>query len=188
MNRARRPAGSRKKTPARTEARPFRAESSHPRPTFINHWVPKYVRLDTVGKIDAARNLLVSAALPFGIVPPVALSGRTCVDGGLVDNCPISPLLEHDVDEVFFLTLEVGDLDACLEPKRCAELARLLELSERPVPTDVHSLYKNDPPKIIPYPEFPRWLVIRTFAPAYALGGPLPSANELQFPFLAPAD
>jgi putative transposase len=29
VNRARRPAGSRKKTPAREEARPFRAESSH---------------------------------------------------------------------------------------------------------------------------------------------------------------
>lgn len=145
----------------------------NPQPTFVNHWVPKYIRIDTLTSNQTVLALLASAALPFGIVPSVDLGGDAYVDGGVADNCPILPLLGHELDEIFVLTLAPGELESGTERQRCAELLRLVEIDRRPKPTDVPSLHENSPPTIVPYRTFAHWPLIRTFGPEKALGGAL---------------
>lgn len=149
----------------------------NPQPNLTNYWVPVYVRVDMLPSADAISPLLASAALPFGIVPGVRTTEGMFVDGGVVDNCPILPLVAYDLDEVFVLTLSPGDLDPDVEHRRCLELGRLIQLVKRGPPKGVPSLEDNDPPTIVPYPEFSHWPRLRTFAPTGPLGGPLALMN-----------
>ena len=55
--------------------------------------------------------LLASAALP-GSFPPVLHDHRTLVDGGVVDNVPLSHALAGPVDRVFVLNVSGGVADA----------------------------------------------------------------------------
>lgn len=55
--------------------------------------------------------LLASAALP-GSFPPVLHDHRTLVDGGVVDNVPLSHALAGPVDRVFILNVSGGVADA----------------------------------------------------------------------------
>ncbi len=50
----------------------------------------------------AAQAVLASAALP-GIFPPVAFGGLSLIDGGLVDNTPISVAVDLGVDTIIVL-------------------------------------------------------------------------------------
>ena len=55
--------------------------------------------------------LLASAALP-GSFPPVLHDHRTLVDGGVVDNVPLSHALAGPVDRIFVLNVSGGVADA----------------------------------------------------------------------------
>src|SRR5919202_486720 len=57
--------------------------------------------------------LLASAALP-GSFPPVLHDHRTLVDGGVVDNVPLSHALAGPVDRIFVLNVSGGGGDAPL--------------------------------------------------------------------------
>ena len=46
--------------------------------------------------------LLASAAIPF-LFPPVAIDGRTYVDGGLRQNTPLRPVLHSGVDKILLI-------------------------------------------------------------------------------------
>lgn len=58
------------------------------------------VRLDRGRTIDA---ILASSALP-GLFPPVTISGRTFVDGGVMNNTPISQAIEAGATDVWVLS------------------------------------------------------------------------------------
>jgi predicted acylesterase/phospholipase RssA len=149
----------------------------NPQPLLTNYWVPTYVRVDKMASAEAIAPLMASAALPFGIVPAIETTEGFFVDGGVVDNCPILPLTLFELDEIFVLTLGGGELDSETERRRCAELGRLIALAQRGAPKGVPSLEENDPPTIVPYPEFPGWPKLQTFAPSGPLGGPLALMN-----------
>lgn len=51
---------------------------------------------------DAVDAILASAAIP-GVLPPVAVDGRTLVDGGVVNNAPISHALDLGAETIWVL-------------------------------------------------------------------------------------
>lgn len=55
-----------------------------------------------VSEGPAAPAILASAAIP-GVLPPVALDGRALIDGGVVNNTPISHAVELGADTVWVL-------------------------------------------------------------------------------------
>jgi NTE family protein len=57
------------------------------------------VRLSEGPLVDA---LMASAAIP-GVLPPVEWDGRTLIDGGVMNNTPITHALELGADEVYVL-------------------------------------------------------------------------------------
>lgn len=51
---------------------------------------------------DAVAAILASAAIP-GVLPPVRIDGRTLIDGGVVNNAPISHAVDLGADTVWVL-------------------------------------------------------------------------------------
>lgn len=65
----------------------------------------------------AVEAVMASAAIP-GVFPPVELGGRTYMDGGVVDNAPISHAVTLGADEIW--VLPAGYACALPEPPRSA--------------------------------------------------------------------
>jgi NTE family protein len=65
-------------------------------------------RCFTTGPIAPA--ILASSALP-GVFPPVAVDGELYVDGGVVNNVPISRAVEMGATKIYVLTTGTRDLD-----------------------------------------------------------------------------
>jgi predicted acylesterase/phospholipase RssA len=57
--------------------------------------------------VDALR---ATTALP-GLFPPVVLGGRLLVDGGVLANLPVAPLLERDEGQVVAVNVSMGGSD-----------------------------------------------------------------------------
>lgn len=72
------------------------------------------VRLSSGSAVDA---VLASAAIP-GVFPPVEIDGRSLMDGGAVNNTPISHAAALGADQVWVLT--TGYACALQEPPRSA--------------------------------------------------------------------
>src|SRR4051794_12336288 len=72
------------------------------------------VRLSRGPLVDA---VLASAAIP-GVLPPVEWEGRLLIDGGVLDNTPISHALELGADEIY--VLPTGGPCELTEPPRGA--------------------------------------------------------------------
>lgn len=69
---------------------------------------------------DVRRPLLASTALP-GVFPPVAVDGHVYIDGGVVNNVPVSKAFELKAKRVY--VLDVGSLEReRKEPKRPYEV------------------------------------------------------------------
>jgi len=51
---------------------------------------------------DAVRALLASAAIP-GVFPPVSIEGHLLIDGGVIDNTPVSHAVRLGADRVYVL-------------------------------------------------------------------------------------
>lgn len=140
-------------------------------------WVPYYVRIDSFGADQAADYLLASSALPFGVVAPVKIGESIYVDGGVIDNLPILPLISHQLDEIVVLDLTPRMVEQTQEEhrNRCAMLQRLQMLATRPLPPQAHKVHpgrgKLIPPTRFPPPaiaNMPRIVVLR---PSQSLGG-----------------
>jgi hypothetical protein len=84
-------------------------------------WYPIYVPLHRQSVANRTSLLLASASLPFGIVPSVKFAGSELVDGGVVDNCPIAPLIEQEhCDELIVVLLRpIEDEDLFERQLRC---------------------------------------------------------------------
>lgn len=98
-------------------------------PSVTREWVPRYERLDTIP--DPARSssyALASAAIPLGLVGAINVGGAILVDGGIVDNLPLLPLMQHEtLDEIFVISLK-PETDGALVDSGELSMARLEEL------------------------------------------------------------
>jgi hypothetical protein len=132
-------------------------------------WVPEYLLLNDLGRDEILRACLASAALPFGIVQPVAIDGKTYVDGGLTDNVPVFPFIDDpEVLEVYIILLEpLKSWDNIarkigFDQYSWSQKDRLARVAKHAVQTRVLGLGtwgKNRPPKVVPFrvaKHFPR--------------------------------
>jgi predicted acylesterase/phospholipase RssA len=114
--------------------RPAELIAAELEPNTHQIWAAQYVRINEFLPDDAATLCLASAALPFGVVPPISVSERVkkllrlpdqvseFVDGGVADNVPYMPFIEDfPADELFVVLLE-----PCA-PSVCAHAARLTQ-------------------------------------------------------------
>jgi predicted acylesterase/phospholipase RssA len=147
-------------------------------------WHPLYVDLSRLPNEEAIQCCLASAALPFGIVPPIELGHQRYVDGGIADNCPVYPFLNRDdIDEIFIVLLTdyKSDNDALREAgatlEGWKERRRQREVAEFEIPprffgyiVDGPYPRRNRPPKVIPYRTPKSFPVCRPFYPSSSLG------------------
>jgi len=153
-------------------------------PETVRTWQPIYVDLTRIATEDAIQCCLASAAIPFGIVPPIKLGQQTYVDGGTADNCPVYPFLNRDdVDEIFMVLLSpYKSDDAALQAagatvKEWQERKRQTEVAEFPIPKSVYggvidapSHKRNRPPTVLPYSTPKPFPVCIPFYPSTSLG------------------
>jgi hypothetical protein len=151
-------------------------------------WTTDYVRLDSLDRDKVKEACLASAALPFGIVPPVQIGETIYVDGGLTDNVPVFPFINDPAHkEVFVIMLQPpkrcskpGDDEA--SPRRMAGLdddcwskrERAIRVANFPISHQILGFGKwgerNRPPKILPYAR-PNFMPKPTFFyPTQSLG------------------
>jgi len=68
---------------------------------------PEYSYLDNLSQNseeETIRKVLASAALPGAYVPET-INGRLCIDGGVLDNCPVYPLVKAGFREILVVHL-----------------------------------------------------------------------------------
>ncbi len=71
-----------------------------------SEWQARYANLGAIPSAETRASLcMASAALPFGFTEPVSVAGVLHVDGGLTDNCPLSPLFGVEGMEEIFIVL-----------------------------------------------------------------------------------
>jgi hypothetical protein len=71
----------------------------------IEIYVAHHIRVDTLPAERCVDTVIASAALPMNIFPRSNLQTNEAVDGGVVANLPIQPVLNHGVDEVVVVHL-----------------------------------------------------------------------------------
>jgi len=107
------------------------------------------LRLDQGPAIDA---ILASAAIP-GVYPPVRIGGQTCIDGGIVNNTPISQAIDAGATDVWVLS--TGYSCALPSPPRSALAMALhglnLLIQQRFIAETAHRTYPV-PVHLIPPP------------------------------------
>lgn len=65
---------------------------------------PHYFKIHDLSADEAVNILLASAALPLGLAPHVDFKGIRLVDGGVVDNVPLLPLVDREeCDEIWIV-------------------------------------------------------------------------------------
>jgi hypothetical protein len=136
-------------------------------------WVPRYVEIRELPPERAADLLLASAALPFGLLPPIEVEREVLVDGGIIDNVPAFPLVQAGFDELFIIVLDhIAPTDPehwrALLARQWVELELKLRSAATALPPDsVHRSQGHRWPVPEPRtpPPMPRVVVIRPSAP-----------------------
>jgi hypothetical protein len=75
-------------------------------PDVERRWVPYYFDIRQATEKEQVDMLLASAALPFGLLPCIKVGSLKVVDGGIIDNVPIFPVIDESIDELFIVALE----------------------------------------------------------------------------------
>jgi predicted acylesterase/phospholipase RssA len=96
-------------------------------------YVPRYRCLNMLDRDEQVKAVVASASLPFGVVKPVWIGGQELVDGGVVDNEPVFPLVELcPCDEIVIVRLAHGDKETWLREQqaRWSRLERRIRLAD----------------------------------------------------------
>lgn len=64
----------------------------------------RYTNLRECDEATMKKTLLASCALPI-VFKPIIINHATYYDGGVVDNTPVTPLIEHGCDEILLIDL-----------------------------------------------------------------------------------
>lgn len=147
-------------------------------PTEVDLWIPLYHDITNM-PVGAQVNLcLASAALPFGIVGPIKMqnSNIELVDGGIADNCPLTPFQnEPQIDEAFVVFLKPypsreSASKAAANPEKFQKILRSMDLTKYKGPR-INPEKPNDPPTVVPYQTMSHCPKVIPFYPSSKLGG-----------------
>ncbi len=67
-------------------------------PKKRNMLAPRYIRIDTLSPPEQENTAAASAALPLGLIGSVKHEDSLVFDGGIIDNVPIYPLINENLD------------------------------------------------------------------------------------------
>jgi predicted acylesterase/phospholipase RssA len=152
------------------------------RPVLSRFCVPAYVSINGKDVSDAAQFVIASTALPLGIFNsvPISIDGQRiwAMDGGLVDNHPILPLISLGLDEILVISLDPDPHDPVFRlpiesPERMSRLDRLqrvAKFSPDMHPTSSPEYLRADPPRRIPFRAFDNLPDVRIFLPPEPVG------------------
>jgi predicted acylesterase/phospholipase RssA len=156
------------------------------RPVAQTEFVPLYCHVNSLNVADACEVLMASTALPLGILkwrPDLKdLKGDMFIDGGVVDNLPWFPLINHgQYDELVFVYCSPiskwNRTKAVIEWSKKDRFLRVIEANFRPpdFPPNWHRDEKrefvNQPPNVIPQRDPPSWpQVVIQIGPPKSLG------------------
>ena len=70
------------------------------------YWIGELICLNHRSEGKKVDAICASAALPFGIVPPVVISGGLAVDGGLVNNVPVDAAVRSNCNKCVVILME----------------------------------------------------------------------------------
>ena len=145
--------------------------------------IPLYLSIGSLKAELMEKACVASAALPFGVVPSVQIGSRRFVDGGVSDNVPVFPMMNHqEVDEIFVLLLEPIKSRAAairkygINPEAWRKRDRDLRLARFEIPPSAPEFakvpysQKNKPPTIIPFRELSYCPEVIFVAPPSRLG------------------
>ncbi len=125
-------------------------------------WIPQYFQIEELSRGNRIAALLASAALPFGVVPPVIIGGGRYVDGGVADNVPIQPFIEsRPCEEIVIIDFD-GDESPC-SVQHWMDIDRLQRLCDFKYPDSFPWNQKpeyqvtNNPPSVVPRRSPPFW-------------------------------
>jgi hypothetical protein len=169
-----------------TDERGAPARNASYRPDVQRVWVPDYVNIQDLSPTDRVQICLASAALPFGIVPPIRIGDAVYVDGGIADNCPVYQFFDNeDIDEVFVVLLEPARdqqealVRAGATPEAWSKLDHRIRVFQHPIPRnqrtwrgklDLPIAGRNQPPAVVPYRTPQKTPRVRCFYPTSSLG------------------
>jgi predicted acylesterase/phospholipase RssA len=154
-----------------------------------NHqFFPNYINIAASPRELTIDSVLASAALPFGLTKSIVIGEKAYVDGGVVDNCPLYPLIAfEECTEIVVIRLSPGARKLADVTTEIREIDRLQRVRRaQPVETSwgfdafdyalsggFQKPYRySDPPATVPFRDFthrmPRlWYV----SPNKKLGG-----------------
>ena len=94
----------------------------------IMTFVPRYHCLNELESPERNAALAASAALPLGIVQSDLVRGETCVDGGVIDNTPLVPLVSIEkCEELIVIELSPLNERSCQDERYKMEWKRLIQ-------------------------------------------------------------
>lgn len=147
---------------------------------------PWYFPVHSLDPETATDAIVASAALPFGLVNSIKIDNRRYVDGGVVDNCPIYPLIVTEgCDEVIVIKASPLTPEDSLTPQYLSRIDRLNRVREFAPPTTYweqdwpdqylnplpRPYWRSEPPVVIPLTDYTKTTCRPLFlAPSDSLG------------------
>jgi predicted acylesterase/phospholipase RssA len=160
-------------------------------PSLQSVWVPHYACTNNLSVDDAVAHSLASAALPVGIVSPQRIAGEQHIDGGVIDNTPLFPVLQlFPGAEVFVVLLMPFEDDVAASNHvnmllaAFPEIDRTLRVCEFPMPAtgrqnQLRYWDRNVPPTVLKYREFEPPASVTIFYPKKTLGNAITGTLNL---------
>ena len=150
-------------------------------------FIPNYLCLSDFEHDDLVNALMATAALPLGLVQAVEFKGSKYVDGGIVDNRPVLPLVSwRECDALVVICLRpVLGVEREAEKDQWRKLQRLIDLSTYNWDPKQYqrSMAKNDPPIRVPHRQPEHWPEIFYLAPSTELGNFLSGTLNFTEPY-----
>jgi len=99
-------------------------------PSFVKKYLPTYVSLNGKTPDEIKDLLLRSSSLPFGIFSNRLPVDAGWIDGGLADNVPIQPLIDHGCQFIIVISLDRHPKDNAWARNKIYELRVLRKLEK----------------------------------------------------------
>jgi predicted acylesterase/phospholipase RssA len=144
-------------------------------------YIPRYICVNDLAVTERADAILASSALPFGLLRAVRVGKANLVDGGVIDNEPLFPLVElYPCDVLVVIVMSAVDASSWEVKKRrqWIELERLSHLAEYAIPfRQQRETYSYAKGTEIPSRAPERWPVVKLVAPTGEVASELEGAT-----------
>lgn len=153
----------------------FRGKSA-PRGFWVGYdrYVPDYVALHETTEGRLAPLVLASGSLPYGTTLPVRDGNRLLVDGGVIDNSPVLPLISSEQCEyIVIIKLKKSLMQTTTQDQERFRRLERLRLAARLTPDEARRMRARGETLTVNEPAV--WPKLKTVGPTFPLGSLLSS-------------